>query len=115
MKNKGFKFFFNYDVPFPDDEKSALLRVGKACLESEGITELDKLGNSDIVAITSRGKPIRTKTLGQKEYVEAVRHHELTLAVGPAGTGKTYLAMCLAVAALKNREIERLNPVEKCV
>lgn len=38
MKNKGFKFFFNYDVPFPDDEKSALLRVGKACLESEGIT-----------------------------------------------------------------------------
>jgi len=62
----------------------------------------------DVVAITHRGRRIRCKTLGQKEYVSAVREGELTLAVGPAGTGKTYLAMALAVVALKNKEVERI-------
>jgi len=60
------------------------------------------------VAITHRGKQIRCKTLGQQQYVEAIRNHDLTFAVGPAGTGKTYLAMALAVVALKNKEIERI-------
>ena len=69
---------------------------------------MDELGGADVVAFTHRGRPIRCKTLGQRSYVDAVRHHELTLAVGPAGTGKTYLAMCLAVMALKNKEIERI-------
>ena len=63
---------------------------------------------SDVVAITHRGRRIQCKTLGQKEYVSAVRDGELTLAVGPAGTGKTYLAMALAVVALKNKEVERI-------
>ena len=62
----------------------------------------------DVVAITHRGRRIQCKTLGQKEYVSAVRDGELTLAVGPAGTGKTYLAMALAVVALKNKEVERI-------
>lgn len=62
----------------------------------------------DSVAMTHRGRPIKCKTLGQREYVEAIRKHELTIAVGPAGTGKTYLAMALAVVALKNREVERI-------
>ena len=78
-------------------------------LAREGnLSRLEELGESDIVTYTYRGKPIRSKTLGQREYVEAVRRHELTLAVGPAGTGKTYLAMCLAVTALKNKETDRI-------
>ena len=59
----------------------------------------------DVVAITHRGRRIQCKTLGQREYVAAVREHELTLAVGPAGTGKTYLAMALAVVAMRNKEV----------
>ena len=69
---------------------------------------VEELTDGSVVAVTHRGKPIRCKTLGQRAYVEAVRHHELTLAVGPAGTGKTYLAMALAVVALKNKEVERI-------
>ena len=52
---------------------------------------------SDVVAITHRGRRIQCKTLGQREYISAVRESELTLAVGPAGTGKTYLAMAMAM------------------
>ena len=62
----------------------------------------------DVVAITHRGRKIRCKTLGQRAYISSIRKHELTLAIGPAGTGKTYLAMAMAVAALKNREVERI-------
>lgn len=78
-------------------------------LSREGnLSRLDELSDNDVVAFSHRGRPIRSKTIGQRTYVEAVRNHELTLAVGPAGTGKTYLAMCLAVVALKNKEIERI-------
>jgi len=72
--------------------------------------ELDRLDeiSFETVAITHRGRPVRCKTLGQYEYVKAIREHELTFAVGPAGTGKTYLAMALAVVALRNKEIERI-------
>ena len=62
----------------------------------------------DVVAITHRGRRIQCRTLGQREYVAAVREGELTIAVGPAGTGKTYLAMAMAVVALKNKEVERI-------
>ena len=78
-------------------------------LAKEGkIVELDQLDGNDVIAFTHRGRPIRSKTVGQRAYVQAVRTHELTLTIGPAGTGKTYLAMCLAVVALKNKEIERI-------
>ena len=79
-----------------------------AALAREG--RLDEIEDllSDVVAITHRGRRIQCKTLGQKEYVSAVRDGELTLAVGPAGTGKTYLAMAMAVVALKNKEVERI-------
>lgn len=63
---------------------------------------------SNVVAISHRGKQVRCKTYGQKQYVNAIREHELTFAIGPAGTGKTYLAMALAVVALKNKEVERI-------
>ena len=78
----------------------ALAREGK-------VDMIDEILRS-VVAITHRGKQIRCKTLGQQQYVEAIRNHDLTFAVGPAGTGKTYLAMALAVVALKNKEIERI-------
>ena len=78
----------------------ALAREGKA-------DSIDELLRS-VVAVTHRGKQIRAKTLGQQQYVEAIREHDLTFAVGPAGTGKTYLAMAMAVMALKNREVERI-------
>ena len=78
----------------------ALAREGK-------VDMIDEILRS-VVAITHRGKQIKCKTLGQQQYVQAIRDHDLTFAVGPAGTGKTYLAMALAVVALKNKEIERI-------
>lgn len=74
----------------------------------EGKTDLLEEGLRSVVAVTHRGKQIRCKTLGQIQYVETIRHHDLTFAIGPAGTGKTYLAMALAVVALKNKEVERI-------
>ena len=60
------------------------------------------------VAITARGKIIRPKTLGQKKYVDAIKKSSIVFGVGPAGTGKTYLAVALAVYALKNKEIDKI-------
>jgi phosphate starvation-inducible PhoH-like protein len=62
----------------------------------------------DDVLLTFRGKAIRPKTLGQKQYVDAVRANVITFGMGPAGSGKTYLAMALAVAALKRKEVGRI-------
>ena len=62
----------------------------------------------DIICYTHYGKPLRPKTFGQKEYVDAIRRNNMVLGVGPAGTGKTYLACAMAVNALKNKEIERI-------
>lgn len=61
-----------------------------------------------VIAITHRGKQITCKTLGQQKYIETIRNNTLTFAIGPAGTGKTYLAMALSVMALKNKEAERI-------
>ncbi len=74
----------------------------------EGRTDLTEESLSNIVAVTHRGKQIRAKTLGQAQYVETIRTHDLTFATGPAGTGKTYLAMAMAVVALRNKEVERI-------
>ncbi|MCG0238721.1 MAG: PhoH family protein [Firmicutes bacterium] len=63
---------------------------------------------SDVIVVTHRGKPIRPKTLGQKRYYEAIRKHGITFGIGPAGTGKTYIAMAMAVAAFKNKEVDRI-------
>ena len=83
--------------------------VQYACALSER-GELDQIGDlfAEVVAHTFRGRPIRCKTLGQREYVRAIRRNTLTFAIGPAGTGKTYLAMAMAVAALKAKEVERI-------
>lgn len=63
---------------------------------------------SDVIIVTHRGRPLRPKTLGQKEYVDAIRKSAIVFGIGPAGTGKTYLAMAMALAAFKNREVTRI-------
>ena len=70
----------------------------------------DKIGilAKDVLCVTAKGKPIKPKTLGQKRYVEAVKSNTITLGVGPAGTGKTYLAVAAAVAAFRAKEVNRI-------
>ena len=63
---------------------------------------------SGVVAVTSRGKQIKCKTIGQKKYVDAINKNTVVFGVGPAGTGKTYLAVAIAVTAYKNKEIEKI-------
>ena len=62
----------------------------------------------DVVCISSKGKPIKAKTLGQVKYVEAIKNSTVTLGIGPAGTGKTYLAVACAVAAFRAKDINRI-------
>jgi len=62
----------------------------------------------DVVCVTAKGKPIKAKTLGQKTYVEAIKENTITLGVGPAGTGKTYLAVAAAVSAFRAKEVNRI-------
>lgn len=62
----------------------------------------------DITLVTPRGKQIKPKTIGQQKYIEAIRKHDIVFGIGPAGTGKTYLAVVMAIRALKNKEINRL-------
>ncbi|MDR1953104.1 MAG: PhoH family protein [Clostridiales Family XIII bacterium] len=64
--------------------------------------------NKDVVAFTHKGRPIKAKTLGQTEYVKAIKGKEIVFGIGPAGTGKTYLAVALAVSAFKNKEAEKI-------
>lgn len=62
----------------------------------------------DVTLVTARGKQIKPKTLGQQGYIEAIRKHDIVFAVGPAGTGKTYLAVVMAIRAMRNKEVNRL-------
>ena len=78
--------------------------------------DLAREGNADrieeimqgVIAITYRGRQIKCKTLGQQKYIDAIKKNTCVFAVGPAGTGKTYLAIAMAVVALKNKDIERI-------
>ncbi len=73
--------------------------------------EDDKISNltdADCICITSRGKPVKPKTLGQKRYVEAIKNNTITIGVGPAGTGKTYLAVAQAVNAFRSKQVNRI-------
>ena len=62
----------------------------------------------DFIAITAKGRPVRPKTLGQKAYLKAIQKNSITFGVGPAGTGKTYLAVAMAVKAFKSKDVERI-------
>ncbi|MBX5464954.1 MAG: PhoH family protein [Clostridia bacterium] len=72
--------------------------------------QVKRLGEmaQDVLLTTPRGRQVRPKTLGQRRYVEAIRHNDIVFGIGPAGTGKTYLAVAMAVAALREREFARL-------
>lgn len=80
------------------------------------VTELVDEGNelklsqmsSDCICITTKGKPVKPKTLGQEKYVQAIRDNTIVIGVGPAGTGKTYLAVAMAVNAFRAKEINRI-------
>ena len=62
----------------------------------------------DVVCVTAKGKPIKAKTVGQQKYVDAIKSNTITLGVGPAGTGKTYLAVAAAVAAFREKQVNRI-------
>lgn len=68
------------------------------------LSELD----DDAICLTTRGKPIKAKTIGQKKYVEAIRKNTVVMGIGPAGTGKTFLAVAMAVTALRAKKVERI-------
>ena len=72
--------------------------------QEEGIVEIDR----ELICHTLQGKPIKPKTLGQKKYVDAIKKDMITFGLGPAGTGKTYLAMAMAITAFKQNEVERI-------
>ncbi|MFQ7312422.1 PhoH family protein [Sellimonas sp.] len=72
--------------------------------EKGDVLEIDK----DVLAYTIQGKPVKPKTFGQKSYVDAIRNDMVVFGLGPAGTGKTYLAMAMAITAFKNNEVGRI-------
>jgi phosphate starvation-inducible protein PhoH and related proteins len=84
----------------PVTVKRAVQMVGASVRPSEVLT--------DRILTTSRGKPVRPKTAGQKRYIDAVREHIVTFGVGPAGTGKSWLAVACAVQALQAKEVDRI-------
>ena len=80
------------------------------CIElaKEGREEEISALSSGVVAITAKGKQIKCKTVGQKTYVDAIKKNTVVFGVGPAGTGKTYLAVCMAVSAFKSKQVEKI-------
>lgn len=72
--------------------------------QEDKITEL----SGDVVCITAKGKPVKAKTLGQKKYIDAIKKNTVTLGIGPAGTGKTYLAVAAAVSAFRAKQVNRI-------
>lgn len=76
-------------------------------IKDNKIDELDEAYN-DCICLTNKGKPIKARTVGQKKYVKEIQNNNIVLCVGPAGTGKTFLAVALAVTALKQKQINRI-------
>ena len=95
-----------------------LLGVGEALTEQNVGYAMTMIGDgkkselagldNDCVCITSRGRPIKAKTVGQKSYIEAIKKNTIVFGVGPAGTGKTFLAVAMAVTALKNKKVSKI-------
>ncbi len=70
--------------------------------------KIKELADKECILITSGGRPVKAKTLGQKHYIDAIRKNTVTIGVGPAGTGKTYLAVAMAVSAFKQKKINKI-------
>lgn len=77
-------------------------------LVRDGAEEAESAPMGGIIAVTNRGKPIKAKTIGQKRYVEAIKNNTIVLGLGPAGTGKTFLAVAMAVEALREKQVSRI-------
>ena len=75
--------------------------------EEGNLKEIEKVYN-DFICMTMNGRPVRPKTLGQKKYIDLIKKNTIIFGVGPAGTGKTYLAMAMAITAFKNEEVNRI-------
>ena len=75
--------------------------------EEGNLKEIEKVYN-DFICMTMNGRPVRPKTLGQKKYIDLIKKNTVIFGVGPAGTGKTYLAMAMAITAFKNEEVNRI-------
>jgi phosphate starvation-inducible PhoH-like protein len=123
---------FKVDESQPQDQQERALDIAQSIVEEfinivitgEGlgkqkasyVIELKKQGLSykesdiskDVICFTHRGKPLKAKTLGQKEYVDSIRKNDIVFGIGPAGTGKTYLAVAMAVNAFKNKEVQKI-------
>ncbi len=79
-----------------------------ADLSERGLSYNEENPGKDIICFTHEGKPLRSKTIGQKMYVDSIRKKDIVFGIGPAGTGKTYIAVAMAVNAFKNKEVQKI-------
>ncbi len=77
-------------------------------LRQEGLSYVAKNLAKDVICFTHKGKPLKPKTLGQKSYVDSIRKKDIVFGIGPAGTGKTYIAVAMAINAFKNKEVQKI-------
>ncbi|WP_419824021.1 PhoH family protein [Anoxybacterium hadale] len=77
-------------------------------LNQKGLSYKDSNINKDVLCFTHRGKPIKPKTIGQTSYAQSIKKHDIVFGVGPAGTGKTYIAVAMAINAFKNKEVQKI-------
>lgn len=77
-------------------------------LKKDGVSYKESNVDKDIICFTAKGRPLKPKTIGQKKYVEAIRSKDVVFGIGPAGTGKTYIAVAMAVNAYKNKEVQKI-------
>ncbi|MGN0657986.1 MAG: PhoH family protein [Emergencia sp.] len=99
-------------------ELADILRVGEKLdvqkvnyvisLKEQGLSYRENNVSKDIICFTSKGRPLKPKTIGQKNYVSSIRKRDVVFGIGPAGTGKTYIAVAMAVNAFKNKEVQKI-------
>ncbi len=77
-------------------------------LKKDGISYGENKVGKDVICFTHKGKPLKPKTLGQKNYVNSIREKDVVFGIGPAGTGKTYIAVAMAINAFKNKEVQKI-------
>ncbi|MBQ7265838.1 MAG: PhoH family protein [Firmicutes bacterium] len=90
------------------DEQNVNFIINEVSEDKEAFENSFEGVNNDLICLTAMGKPLRPKTFGQKKYIDAIRNNSVIFGVGPAGTGKTYLAMAMAITAFKNSEVSRI-------